>query len=472
MHNIDLHSTIMASVANPEAPASSNGSAAPELQHSSSEEQVPPDEMSRQLLEEALQVERNEPELTVLLRRTILSPCVKTLEDAVASTICYRLLLQPCSGSVGNKSAGNSAAQPVAMFCPNTLKDLIRSCLDSPLLECGHTMADAVRHDIEAVCRRDPAMDTYLQVILFSKGFGALVCHRAAHRLVKTRKFTALFLQSQGSAVFGVDLHPSAQIGSAVMLDHGTGIVVGETAVIGDGCTLLHGVTLGGTGKDQGDRHPKVGRNCLIGAGASLLGNIVIGDGAKIGAGSVVLRAIPAGATAVGAPAKIIGRAKEANPGSDMDETLTNVTVFHKSTSSLATTASSSSVESEDDDGGGEDATAVAVPTQQRRQTMPPRFRITEDRSCMCPFRGYTRLSLSGPKGSVTLWTLSDLLEPLGCTDDEIGSCLFALDTKSVGHVRKEVFCELGVDAIVQNTKLDVATAENAVSSYFAEHTQ
>ena len=170
-------------------------------------------------------------------------------------------------------------------------------------------MRDAIRADATAVVDRDPAMDTLLEVVLFSKGFAALVCHRAAHRLwldkTKSRKFTALFLQSQASAMFGVDLHPLARIGAAVLLDHGTGIVVGETATIGDGCTILHGVTLGGTGKDHGDRHPKVGNHVLIGAGTSILGNIHIGEAAKIGAGSVVLRSIPPFATAVGAPAKV-----------------------------------------------------------------------------------------------------------------------------------------------------------------------
>jgi serine O-acetyltransferase len=148
-----------------------------------------------------------------------------------------------------------------------------------------------------------------LEVVLFSKGFAALVCHRAAHRLwlreTGRKKFTALYLQSQASALFGVDLHPLAQIGSGLLLDHGTGIVVGETASVGDGCTILHGVTLGGTGKDHGDRHPKVGKHVLIGAGSSILGNVHVGDSAKIGAGSVVLRSIPPFATAVGAPAKV-----------------------------------------------------------------------------------------------------------------------------------------------------------------------
>jgi serine O-acetyltransferase len=207
--------------------------------------------------------------------------------------------------------------------------------MSSDILELGNTMADAIREDALAVCRRDPATDTALEVVLFSKGYAALVCHRAAHRLYKGKqKFTALFLQSQASAIFGLDIHPLAQIGYCVMLDHGTGVVVGEMAVVGDGCTILHGVTLGGTGKDHGDRHPKVRKKVLIGAGASLLGNIHIGDRAKIGAGSVVLRVIPPGTTAVGSPAKIVGRSKEMRPGSEIDEIMENATLLHKSESS------------------------------------------------------------------------------------------------------------------------------------------
>jgi len=195
-------------------------------------------------------------------------------------------------------------------------------------------MSEAVRKDAMAVYERDPACDSILEVILFYKGFAALVCHRAAQRAyyknngkntdgssgqTKRRSLVALFLQSQASAVFGVDIHPASQIGAGVFLDHGTGIVIGETAVVDDGCTILQEVTLGGTGKESGDRHPKVGKHVLIGAGAKILGNVRIGDGAKIGAGSIVLRPIPSHATAVGVPAKIIGRAKEDDPASTVD---------------------------------------------------------------------------------------------------------------------------------------------------------
>jgi len=178
--------------------------------------------------------------------------------------------------------------------------------MKSPILELGHSIGDAIRADAEAVCQRDPAMDTLLEVILFSKGYASLTCHRISYRLWHMgRKFTAYWLQSQTSATFGLDIHPCTQIGKAVMFDHGTGVVIGETAIVGDGCTILHGVTLGGTGKDSGDRHPKVGTHVLIGAGVSILGNITIGSFSKIGAGSVVLRPIPHHATAVGVPAKV-----------------------------------------------------------------------------------------------------------------------------------------------------------------------
>lgn len=199
---------------------------------------------------------------------------VRTFEDAVACAITYRLLLRPChqmpsaTGTLPNLDAG-------PMFCPHSLRGIIAEALhnSSDLQEAGHSMSEAVRLDALAVCDRDPAVDTLLEVVLFLKGFAALVCHRAAfykwHMTKKMngnrRSTTALWLQSQASAVFGLDIHPAATMGAGILLDHGTGIVIGETATVGDGCTLLHGVTLGGTGKDTGDRHPKVGRDVLIG---------------------------------------------------------------------------------------------------------------------------------------------------------------------------------------------------------------
>lgn len=278
------------------------------------------DPFFRQIRDEANRVLESEPELAPLLYKTILAPGVTSFEDAVAATVCHRLLLHDdghhwCAGASATTPTsqlhgqGTASGPALDAFAPNSCRALLRQAFESEIRELGHTMGAAVRDDVAAVVDRDPAMDTYLEVVLFSKGFAALVCHRAAHRLwlreTSSKKFTALYLQSQASALFGVDLHPLAKIGSGVLLDHGTGIVVGETASIGDGCTILHGVTLGGTGKDHGDRHPKVGKHVLIGAGSCILGNVHIGDSAKIGAGSVVLRSIPAFATAVGAPAKV-----------------------------------------------------------------------------------------------------------------------------------------------------------------------
>lgn len=413
------------------------------------------EELSLQIRAEALTVEKEEPPLAMLLHRTVLCPSVKTFHDAVASTVCYRLLLTPCNNN-NNANPQSSPVQPT--FCPNALKQVIREAIDSPILELGHTMADAIQQDALAVCRRDPATDSILEVVLFSKGYAALVCHRVAYRLWhdphKRKKFTALFLQSQASAVFGLDLHPAAQFGAGIMLDHGTGIVVGETATVGDGCTLLHGVTLGGTGKDHGDRHPKVARNVLIGAGSNILGNISIGSGAKIGAGSVVLRDIPAGCTAVGAPAKIIGKAMESSPGSDMDETLENVSLLHRSQSMLKITESSRSTS--------------LTESETETETEEDERVLGED--SRCPWREYARMAKMAPKGSLTICTLKHLLAPEGCTPMEFGMCLLELDEKNVGYVYMDVFRRKGVAAIVKHTNLDEARAQALVHDYVESH--
>lgn len=197
---------------------------------------------------------------------------------------------------------------------------------DNEFREHGWPVGACLRKDVAAVLERDPACEAHIDVILYFKGFLALAAHRVARwAWEKDRRGLALWLQSRTSEVAAVDIHPAATISCGVMFDHATGIVVGETASIGDGCTLLHGVTLGATGKDKGDRHPKVGKYVLIGANSSLLGNIRVGDGAKVGSGAVVLRHVPAGATAVGAPARIVGRAKEARPAEEVDNGLLRV---------------------------------------------------------------------------------------------------------------------------------------------------
>lgn len=178
----------------------------------------------------------------------------------------------------------------------------------------------ALCRDIEAYCERDPACNQYLMPLLYFKGFQALQSYRFAHWLWgQGRTCLALYLQNRISQTFGVDIHPAARVGSGIMIDHATGVVIGETAVVGDDVSMLHAVTLGGSGNAKGDRHPKIGRGVLISAGAKILGNIDIGECAKIGAGSVVLEPVPAHATAVGVPAIVVGRAASEEPARDMN---------------------------------------------------------------------------------------------------------------------------------------------------------
>ncbi|MFO1083286.1 MAG: serine O-acetyltransferase [Reyranellaceae bacterium] len=179
----------------------------------------------------------------------------------------------------------------------------------------------AARADIVAVTDRDPACTSHLDPLLWFKGYHALQTYRVAHWLwLERRRTLAHYLQSRASALFGLDIHPGATIGKGIFIDHGTGVVIGETAVVGDGVSMLHGVTLGGTGKERGDRHPKVRRGVLLGAGAKVLGNIEIGACAKIAAGSVVLDPVPAGCTAAGVPARIIGCVDVPEPALEMDQ--------------------------------------------------------------------------------------------------------------------------------------------------------
>lgn len=170
-------------------------------------------------------------------------------------------------------------------------------------------IADAVQADILAVRERDPAVACCLVPLLYLKGVHALSSYRIAHWLWNNeRTLLAVHLQNRISEAFGVDIHPAARIGKGILMDHATSVVIGETAVVGDNVSMLHEVTLGGTGKASGDRHPKVRRNVLIGAGAKILGNVEVGEGAKIGAGSVVLDDVPPHSTVAGVPAIAVGR--------------------------------------------------------------------------------------------------------------------------------------------------------------------
>lgn len=187
-------------------------------------------------------------------------------------------------------------------------------------LERDGSIREAVRRDLSAVVERDPAARSLALPFLNFKGFQALQSYRVAHWLwQQDRKPLALYLQSRISEAFDVDIHPAARIGKGILIDHGTSVVIGETAVVGDDVSMLHEVTLGGTGKESGDRHPKVGNGVLIGAGAKILGNIRIGDGSKIAAGSVVLNEVPPSSTVAGIPARVVGKPKSAEPGRQMD---------------------------------------------------------------------------------------------------------------------------------------------------------
>uniref|UniRef100_A0A7N0UBH6 serine O-acetyltransferase n=1 Tax=Kalanchoe fedtschenkoi TaxID=63787 RepID=A0A7N0UBH6_KALFE len=232
--------------------------------------------------EEALSEAKKEPVLAKYFCSSVLSH--SSLEAALAKLLSQRL---SCPD-----------------LCAETLFDVIHAAFDE-----DEDVKQAIRADLRAAKERDPACLSYTHCLLNFKGFQALQSHRAAHSLWGSgRKTLAVTLQSRASEVFAVDIHPAARIGRGVVIDHATGVVVGETAVVGNNVTLLHGVTLGGTGKVAGDRHPKIGDGVLVGAGSKVLGNVRVGDGAKIGAGSVVLRDVTAGSTVVGNPAKPVER--------------------------------------------------------------------------------------------------------------------------------------------------------------------
>lgn len=180
--------------------------------------------------------------------------------------------------------------------------------------------------DLGAVRERDPASGGLINPLLFFKGYKSIQAHRIAHVLWNNgRTDVARAIQSRCSEIFSVDIHPAARIGAGLMIDHGTGVVIGETAVIGTNCSFLHGVTLGSTGKERGDRHPKLGNDILIGCNSTVLGNICIGSNTKIGSGSIVLKSLPCCVTAVGNPARIVGRSKCSSAANNMDLALHNV---------------------------------------------------------------------------------------------------------------------------------------------------
>jgi serine O-acetyltransferase len=245
---------------------------------------------------EAEEVTRREPELATFIFENILHN--DSLEAAVAHRVSQRLDHDDVSA------------------------DLIRQAY-SEALEDEPAIGDAFRADIAAVVDRDPATSRLIEPLLYYKGFHAIQTHRLAHWLLgKGRKDFALYLQSRSSAVFQCDINPAARIGRGIFLDHATGLVVGETAEIDDDVSILHDVTLGGTGKEHEDRHPKIRRGVMIGAGAKILGNIEIGHCARIAAGSVVIKPVPNNVTVAGVPAKVVGEAGCPEPSRAMDQML------------------------------------------------------------------------------------------------------------------------------------------------------
>lgn len=238
-------------------------------------------------------------------------------EPALSSLLHATILEQDTLGG----ALVNHLAQKLSTVEFSSLK--LRRVLTDAMMDDPDIVQSAAR-DLLAVKDRDPACHSHLQAFLYFKGFMAIQTHRCAHSLyTRGRELMAFHLQNLSSEQFGVDINPAARIGSGIMLDHATGFVMGETAVLGDNCSILQGVTLGGTGKADEDRHPKVGDGVLIGAGASVLGNIEIGDKAKIAAGSVVLKDVPSKCTVAGVPAKPVGGPCCDNPAETMDQTLT-----------------------------------------------------------------------------------------------------------------------------------------------------
>lgn len=211
------------------------------------------------------------------------------------------------------------AARLVKSSVPESdIRDLIRKAFEQ-----NRDMLDCVESDLIAVMERDPACNDFLSPFLYFKGFQALSCYRVANFLWKQeRRDLALYLQSLVAVVYSVDIHPAATIGKGILLDHATSFVAGETTVIEDDVSILHEVTLGGTGKDRGDRHPKIRSGVLIGAGAKILGNVEIGEGARVGASSVVLNDVPAHVSVAGVPAKEIGKVRDSSPALGMDHNL------------------------------------------------------------------------------------------------------------------------------------------------------
>jgi serine O-acetyltransferase len=252
------------------------------------------DPVWRRLRQEAEAVVREEPRLASFIMATILNHA--SLESAVSHRVAARL--------------GH----------PSLSADLVAQSFHEAVSD-DPGIGAAYRADIGAVLDRDPATSRAIEPVLYFKGFHAIQAHRLSHWLwTRGRRDLALYLQSRASEVFQTDIHPAARIGRGIFLDHATGLVVGSTAVIEDEVSMLHDVTLGGTGKHGGDRHPKIRHGVMIGAGAKILGNIEVGSCARVAAGSVVLQPVPPCTTVVGVPARVVGSAGCSDPARAMDQ--------------------------------------------------------------------------------------------------------------------------------------------------------
>lgn len=249
-----------------------------------------------------------------------------SLWDEIISEIACKSIKEPILASFFHATILNHSTMEAALSYHlaskldsiNVPAMLIREIMEDAYL-ADPSIMEATRADIKAVRERDPVCDSYSTPFLYFKGFHALQAYRVANWLWRNnREEMALYLQNQISVVFAVDIHPAAKIGKGIMIDHATGLVVGETTVIEDNVSLMQSVTLGGTGKETGDRHPKVRQGVLISAGAKVLGNVEIGEGAKVGSGSVVLENVPAHTTVAGVPAKVVGKPVTKSPALDM----------------------------------------------------------------------------------------------------------------------------------------------------------
>ncbi len=248
------------------------------------------------LHDEVVAMARKEPMLASYLHATVLKH--SCLEDSLSYLLAGKL--------------------ESSYFSAMALREVIDEALNA-----SADIREAIRRDLQAVVERDPAARGVAQPFLYYKGFHALQSHRVAHWLWgQARVPLAFYLQNRISEVFGVDIHPAARMGKGILIDHATSVVIGETAVVGNDVSMLHEVTLGGTGKESGDRHPKVGHGVLIGAGAKILGNVRVGDGSKVAAGSVVLNEVPPHATVAGVPARIVGHPRTAEPALQMDQNI------------------------------------------------------------------------------------------------------------------------------------------------------